>query len=137
MNGGPGTVICVRPDGSAIEVAAGMKWPNGMALFDDGRTLVVADSHAKQLLAFQVAADGTLSRVRVWAELEHAPDGICADADGAVWVARPPASAAYADQKAAKYSLPLPSIEVALLACSVAETGGHCLSVPQNGAAWR
>ena len=90
VNGGPGTVICVRPDGSAIEVAAGMKWPNGMALFDDGRTLVVADSHAKQLLAFQVAADGTLSRVRVWAELEHAPDGICADADGAVWVASVP-----------------------------------------------
>jgi sugar lactone lactonase YvrE len=90
VNGGPGSVVLVRPDGSAREVADGLKWPNGMALVDDGRTLVVADSHAEQLLAFQVADDGTLSRRRVWADLEHAPDGICADADGAVWVASVP-----------------------------------------------
>ena len=62
----------------------------GMALLDDDVTLVVADSHAEQLLAFDAGADGTLSNRRVWAELEHAPDGICADADGAVWVASVP-----------------------------------------------
>lgn len=66
------------------EVADGLGWPNGMALVDDGRSLVVADSRAQQLVAFEVAADGTLSGRRVWADLEHAPDGICADADGAV-----------------------------------------------------
>jgi sugar lactone lactonase YvrE len=90
INGGPGTVVCFRPDGSAREVADGLKWPNGMALVDDGRTLVVADSHAQQLLAFDAADDGTLSGRRVWADLEHAPDGICADTDGAVWVASVP-----------------------------------------------
>jgi sugar lactone lactonase YvrE len=90
VNGGPGLVVCVRPDGGADEVASGLKWPNGMALIDDGRTLVVADSHASQLLAFDVRDDATLASARVWAELEHAPDGICADADGAIWVATVP-----------------------------------------------
>src|ERR671937_696483 len=41
VNGGPGSVVCVRPDGSARPVANALKWPNGMALVDDGRTLVV------------------------------------------------------------------------------------------------
>ena len=61
-----------------------------MAIVDDGRTLVVADSHAEHLLGFELSDDGTLTDRRVWAELEHAPDGICADADGAVWVASVP-----------------------------------------------
>jgi sugar lactone lactonase YvrE len=90
VNGGPGSVFCVRPDGRVREVADGLKWPNGMALVDDGQSLVVADSHAKQLLAFRVAPDGALSDRRVWADLEHAPDGVCADADGAIWVASVP-----------------------------------------------
>ena len=55
-----------------------------------GETLVVADSHAERLIGFDVAEDGTLFGRRVWAALEHAPDGICADADGAVWVASVP-----------------------------------------------
>jgi sugar lactone lactonase YvrE len=71
-------------------VADGFQFPNGMALIDDGHTLVVADSHAEQLVGFDVAEDGRLSGRRVWAQLEHAPDGICADADGAVWVASVP-----------------------------------------------
>jgi sugar lactone lactonase YvrE len=90
VNGGPGLVVRVGPDGAVREVADGLQWPNGMALVDDGRTLVVADSHAGQLVGFDVAEDGTLSGRRVWAGLEHAPDGICADADGAVWVASVP-----------------------------------------------
>jgi sugar lactone lactonase YvrE len=89
VNGAPG-IVCVKPDGSVRLVADGLQWPNGMAMVDDGRTLIVADSHLKQLLAFEVAADGTLADRRVWADLEHAPDGICADADGAVWVATVP-----------------------------------------------
>lgn len=88
VNGGPG-IVCVRPDGSARQVADGLQWPNGMALVADG-TLVVADSQAKQLVAFEAAADGSLASRRVWADLEYAPDGICADADGAVWVATVP-----------------------------------------------
>jgi sugar lactone lactonase YvrE len=90
VNGGPGLVVRVGPDGGVSEVADGLQWPNGMALVDDGRTLVVADSHAEQLVGFDIAEDGTLSGRRVWASLEHAPDGICADADGAMWVASVP-----------------------------------------------
>ncbi len=90
VNGGSGSVVCVESDGTIRELAAELKWPNGMALLADERLLVVADSHAEQLLAFDVNDDGMLSYRRVWAELEHAPDGICADADGAVWVASVP-----------------------------------------------
>jgi sugar lactone lactonase YvrE len=90
VNGGPGIVVCVARGGEVREVAAGLQWANGMALVDDGRTLVVADSHAQQLVGYDVAEDGALSGRRVWADLEHAPDGICADADGAVWVASVP-----------------------------------------------
>jgi sugar lactone lactonase YvrE len=90
VNGGTGSVVLVRNDGTVRTVADGLLWPNGMALVDHGRTLVVADSHANQLLAFAVAVDATLSDQRVWADLEHAPDGICADAEGAIWVASVP-----------------------------------------------
>jgi sugar lactone lactonase YvrE len=90
VNGGGGVIVCVRPDGSADQVADGLRFPNGMALLDDGRTLVVADSHAEHLAGFEVAPDATLSGRRVWASLEHAPDGICADATDAVWVATVP-----------------------------------------------
>jgi sugar lactone lactonase YvrE len=90
VNGGPGIVVCVAADGMVRVVADGLQWPNGMALVDGGRTLVVADSHAEQLVAFDVSDDATLTRRRVWAELEHAPDGICVDADGAIWVATVP-----------------------------------------------
>ncbi len=90
VNGGSGSIVCVKPGGTMRQVAGDLRWPNGMALLDDERTLVVADSHAERLLAFDVDDDETLSGRRVWAELDHAPDGICADADGAVWVASVP-----------------------------------------------
>jgi sugar lactone lactonase YvrE len=89
VNGGPGLVVLVRPDGTLRTVADGLLWPNGMALVDRDRTLVVADSHAKQLVAYDLAEDSTFQR-RVWADLEHAPDGICADAEGAIWAASVP-----------------------------------------------
>jgi sugar lactone lactonase YvrE len=90
VNGAGGLVVLVDRDGNVREVADDLQWPNGMALIDRGRVLIVADSHAQQLLAFDVREDGSLAERRVWAELEHAPDGICADAEGAVWVATVP-----------------------------------------------
>lgn len=90
VNGGEGSVVRVTPDGAVRKVAEGLKFPNGMALVDRDGTLVVADSHAQALIAYDVQGDGSLSSGRVWAELEHAPDGICADADGAIWVATVP-----------------------------------------------
>jgi sugar lactone lactonase YvrE len=90
VNGASGVVVLVRPDGEVRQVADGLRFPNGMALIDDGRTLVVADSHAQELVGYDVAEDGALSGRRVWAAMEHAPDGICADADGAIWAASVP-----------------------------------------------
>jgi sugar lactone lactonase YvrE len=90
VNGGQGAVVRVEPDGSARQVADGLQWPNGMALIDDDHTLVVADSHTEQLVGFDVGDHGTLSGRRVWAALNHAPDGICADAEGAIWAASVP-----------------------------------------------
>lgn len=71
-------------------VAAGeLEFPNGAAITPDGRCLIVAETMAKRLLAFDIAADGSLTSRRVWAVLDHMPDGICLDAEGCVWVAVP------------------------------------------------
>jgi sugar lactone lactonase YvrE len=87
-----GTVALVTPDGSVREVADGVAFPNGMAVTPDNSTLIVAESYASRLSAFEIAADGSLSNRRVWAELGEGvpPDGICIDADGAVWYADVP-----------------------------------------------
>ena len=87
----PGTIAIVRPDGSAEQVAGGVAFPNGMAVTPDDSTLIVADSYAKELTAFDIGDDGTLTNRRRWADLgEGTPDGICLDAEGAVWYADVP-----------------------------------------------
>lgn len=77
----------VDPHGAVHTVATGLKFPNGMVLSPDGGTLVVAESLGRRLTAFDVGIDGSLTNQRVWAELDATPDGICLDADGAIWVA--------------------------------------------------
>jgi len=87
----PGIVALVTPDGSARLVADGIAFPNGMAVTPDNSTLIVAESYAKKLTAFDIAADGSLSNRRVWADLhDGVPDGICLDVEGAVWYADVP-----------------------------------------------
>lgn len=86
----PAEVILVRPDGQARVVAADLLFPNGTVITPDGRTLIVAETFGHRLTAFDIEPDGSLSGRRVWADLEGAfPDGICLDAEGAVWVAAP------------------------------------------------
>src|SRR5829696_10056962 len=80
----PGIIALVTPDGSVRRVADGIAFPNGMAVTPDNATLVVAESFAGRLTAFDIGDDGGLSNRRVWAD-GVAPDGICIDADGAVW----------------------------------------------------
>jgi sugar lactone lactonase YvrE len=80
----PGIIALVTPDGSARRVADGMAFPNGMVVTPDNSTLVVSESFAGRLTAFDIAADGSLSNRRVWAD-GLGPDGICIDAEGAVW----------------------------------------------------
>jgi sugar lactone lactonase YvrE len=77
----------VDPHGQAHTVATGLVFPNGMALTADGGTLIVAETLARRLTAFDVGIDGSLTNQRVWAEVDAFPDGICMDADGAVWLA--------------------------------------------------
>lgn len=87
----PGLIAVVTPDGAVRQVAEGVAFPNGMAVTPDNSTLIVAESYAKRLAAFDIASDGSLSNRRVWAALgDGVPDGICVDADGAVWYADVP-----------------------------------------------
>jgi sugar lactone lactonase YvrE len=87
----PGIVALVTPDGSARQVADGIEFPNGMLVTPDDSTLIVAESYAQRLTAFDIAADGGLSNRRVWADLDDGvPDGICMDAENAVWYADVP-----------------------------------------------
>src|SRR6266540_1968722 len=87
----PGSVALVTPDAAARRVATGIAFPNGMAVTPDNRTLIVAESYGNKLTGFHIAADGGLSEARVWADLgDGVPDGICVDADGAVWYADVP-----------------------------------------------
>jgi len=82
----PGILVLVTPDGTARQVADDVAFPNGMAVTPDNSTLILAESYASRLTAFDIAADGTLANRRVWAELAGgAPDGICLDTEGAVW----------------------------------------------------
>jgi sugar lactone lactonase YvrE len=82
----PGTVALLTPDGSVRQVADGVAFPNGMAVTPDNSTLIVAESYGNKLTAFDIAKDGGLSNRRVWADLDDGvPDGICLDAEGAVW----------------------------------------------------
>jgi sugar lactone lactonase YvrE len=81
-----GIVALVTPDGAARPVADGISFANGMAMTPDNATLILAESYGNRLTAFDVGADGALSNRRVWAELPGGfPDGICLDAEGAVW----------------------------------------------------
>lgn len=85
------TLALVDPDGTVRVAAEGLRFPNGMVITPDGATLIVAETFGPRLTAFSIAADGTLHDRRVWAAMSGGiPDGICLDAEGAIWVASPP-----------------------------------------------
>jgi sugar lactone lactonase YvrE len=87
----PGFVHLAAPDGSVRQVADDIAFPNGMAVTPDNSTLIVADSYRHNLVAFDIDADGRLANRRRWADLgEGVPDGICVDAENAVWYADVP-----------------------------------------------
>ena len=82
----------VQPDGTVCDAAPGERFsfPNGMVISPDGTLLVVAETLAGRLTALDIAADGRLSNRRDWGQtLGSIPDGICLDAEGAIWVANP------------------------------------------------
>ncbi len=83
---GPGIIALLTADGELRQVAQDLAFPNGMVITPDNRTLIVSESHAQRLTAYDIEPDGSLANRRVWAELEGYPDGICLDDEGAVWV---------------------------------------------------
>jgi sugar lactone lactonase YvrE len=76
----PGKIALITPEGDAREVADDLAFPNGMVVTPDNGTLIVAESFARRLTAFDIAADGSLAHRRVWADVTG--DGICIDAEG-------------------------------------------------------
>lgn len=96
----PGWIRLIEPDGTVREVAADIDFPNGMVVTPDGGTLVVAESFAGRLTAFDIGADGSLSGRRTWAE-GLGPDGIAIDTDGGIWVQTADTAAHTGDQSAA------------------------------------
>jgi sugar lactone lactonase YvrE len=84
----PGLIVRLTPEGDVAPVADDLAFPNGMAISPDGVTLIVAESYANRLTAYDIGDDAGLGSRRVWAETpgDH-PDGICMDAEGAVWYA--------------------------------------------------
>ena len=84
----PGFVVLVSPDGTVRRVADDLAFPNGMAITADGANLIVAESYGNRLTAYDIGVEGELSGRRVWADAgDDHPDGICVDAEGAVWYA--------------------------------------------------
>jgi sugar lactone lactonase YvrE len=98
----PATLLRVDPDGTIIEVARDLWFPNGSVITDSG-TLVVGETFGNRISAFDVASDGSLRNRRTWAKFAElptdrempalrgqrvvAPDGCCLDAEGALWMA--------------------------------------------------
>jgi len=86
----PTVLILVTPQGRSCVVAEGLAFPNGSAITPDGGTLIVGETFAGRLTAFTISPDGSLSDRRDWAKLDGAVrDGVCLDAEGALWVASP------------------------------------------------
>jgi sugar lactone lactonase YvrE len=83
-------IALVDPDGAVRVAADGLAFPNGSVITPDGATFIVGESFGGAISAFAIAVDGTLHDRREYARVEGAvPDGICLDADGAIWVANP------------------------------------------------
>ena len=87
----PTRMARVDPDGRVSAAADELVFPNGTVITPDGKTLVVGETFAGRMTAYDVATDGGLSNRRVWAQLPQGavPDGCCLDAEGAIWVASP------------------------------------------------
>jgi sugar lactone lactonase YvrE len=83
-------LLCVEPDGGVRVAADDLQFPNGLIITPDGGTMIVAETLGARLTAFDIQSDGALTNRRVFAAIDGLiPDGICLDAEGAVWVAWP------------------------------------------------
>lgn len=118
----PTCLILVTPDGAARVVADGLLFPNGCVITPAGDTLIVGETFGARLTAFTIAPDGSLHSRRIWAALPgKSPDGICLDAEGAIWVASPPTKEVLRVQQGGKVTHRIATASQAI-ACML---GGH------------
>jgi sugar lactone lactonase YvrE len=130
----PGVIALVGPDGKARQVADGLAFPNGMAVTADNSMLIVAESYGGVLTAYGIAPDGDLANRRVWADLQGAaPDGICIDAEGAVWFAEVPGHRCVRVGEGGEILQTITS-ELGCFACTLGGAEGRTLFV--TAAAW-
>ena len=93
----PTNLILVKPGEEPVLAADNLFFPNGTVITPDNKTLIVGETYAARLTAFDKSEDGTLSNRRIWADLKvnaeegnvPLPDGMCIDEEGAIWVASP------------------------------------------------
>ena len=129
----PGYIKLVTPDGQLRQVADDIQFPNGMVITPDGRTLIISESFAGGLTAFDIDGDGGLSGRRVFAE-DLGPDGICMDAEGAVWVSTGGFSVARgAEGGTVLQRVELDGYRAPFALMLAARTGGPCSSAPPSG----
>jgi sugar lactone lactonase YvrE len=128
----PGTVTVVLPDGSSHQVADDVWFPNGMLILGED-TLVLAESHGDRLTAWTITEAGELVDRRVWAELGpgSAPDGICADAEGAIWYASVPGQCCTRVAEGGKV-LEVVTADRGCFACTLGGDDGHTLFIVAN-----
>jgi sugar lactone lactonase YvrE len=128
-------LIRVDPDGATTVVDDDVFFPNGSVITDDGSTLVVGETWRQRLTAWSIAADGSLHDKRCWADTApHWPDGICLDAEGAIWVADPRGGATVRMHEGGRISEVIDTGDRGSYATMLGGTDGHTLFVLTNTA---
>ena len=123
------TLVMVAPDGAARIVAEELMFPNGMVITPDAKTLIAGETFGARLTAFDIGADGSLTNRRVWAELGTSPpDGICLDAENAIWVACPTMSEVIRVKQGGEVTERI-KVETDAFACMLGGAGGRTLFV--------
>ena len=135
-NGAPAKTTCIAlvgADRSVMSAAEGLTFPNGMVITPDGKTLIVGETFAHRLSAYDIRDDGLLVNHRVFAETPGCfPDGICLDAEGAVWVTNPQGDAVLRVFEGGRIAQKVPTGERRSFACMLGGDDRRTLFVVTN-----
>ena len=134
----PAPVLRVDPDGTVDTATDGLRMANGMVVTADGSTLVVAESAGRCLVAFDLAPDGGLTNRRRWADLPEGdyPDGICIDAEDAIWIAGPASDRFVRVREGGEVTDVVDVPGRHAIACAIGGDDGHtlfCCTSPTHG----
>lgn len=126
-------IIMVEPDGKAMVVADNLRFPNGTVITPDDKTLIVGQTFGSCLTAFDIKSDGTLGSPQEWAKLSGtSPDGICLDAENAIWVACPRTAKVYRVKKGGEITHVIP-VKTNAYACMLGGIDGKTLFIATSG----